>query len=108
MAFQSGFEHVVREGELLAPYTWLRLGGEAQYFAEPTNLDELTELVRRCRQDDMPVRLLGEGSNLLVRDEGVAGLVIHLSIAQFGEVCRQYRRGYENFAWQGISHPSGE
>jgi len=86
MAFQSGFEHIVREGELLAPYTWLRLGGEAQYFAEPTNVDELTELVRRCRQDDMPVRLLGGGSNLLVRDEGVAGLVIHLSIAEFGEV----------------------
>lgn len=86
MAFQSGFEHIVREGELLAPYTWLRLGGEAQYFAEPTNVDELTELVRRCRQDDMPVRLLGAGSNLLVRDEGVAGLVIHLSIAEFGEV----------------------
>ncbi len=86
MAFQSGFEHIVREGELLAPYTWLRLGGEAQYFAEPTNVDELMELVRRCRQDDMPVRLLGAGSNLLVRDEGVAGLVIHLSAAEFGEV----------------------
>lgn len=86
MAFQSGFEHIVREGELLAPFTWLRLGGEAQYFAEPTNVDELMELVRRCRQDDMPVRLLGAGSNLLVHDEGVAGLVIHLSAAEFGEV----------------------
>lgn len=86
MAFHSGFEHIVRERELLAPYTWLRLGGAAQYFAEPTNVDELTELVRRCRQEDMPVRLLGAGSNLLVRDEGVAGLVIHLSVAEFGEV----------------------
>jgi len=86
MAFQTGFEHIVREGELLAPYTWLRLGGEAQYFAEPTNVDELAELVRRCHQDDMPVRLLGAGSNLLVRDKGVSGLVIHLSVAQFSEV----------------------
>ncbi len=89
MAFARGFEHIVREGELLAPYTWLRLGGAAQYFAEPTNLDELTGLVRRCREEDMPVRLLGGGSNLLVRADGVPGLVIHLTSAEFAAVSVQ-------------------
>ncbi len=83
MSLQTGFEHIVREGELLAPYTWLRLGGAAEYFAEPTTAEELQELVRRCHQDDRPVRLLGGGSNLLVRDAGVSGLVIHLSAAPF-------------------------
>jgi UDP-N-acetylmuramate dehydrogenase len=83
MAFKDGFEHILREGELLAPYTWLRIGGEAEYFAEPTGIDELAQLVRRCHQEDLPVRLLGGGSNVLVRDEGVPGLVIHLSAAQF-------------------------
>ncbi len=86
MAFQSGFEHIVREGESMAPYTWLRLGGEAEYFAEPTSLEELAQLVQRCRQEDTPVRLLGGGSNVLVRDEGVKGLVIHLSLGQFCDV----------------------
>ncbi len=86
MPFQNGLEHIVREGELLAPYTWLRLGGEAQYLAEPTDMDELAELVRRCREEDMPVRLLGGGSNILVRDEGVSGLVIHLAAARFCDV----------------------
>ncbi|MCH5375902.1 MAG: UDP-N-acetylmuramate dehydrogenase [Planctomycetes bacterium] len=89
MPFQSGFEHIVREGELLAPYTWLRLGGAAQYFAEPTNLDELIGLVRRCRERDVPVRLLGSGSNLLIRAEGVPGLVIHLTSAEFAAVSVQ-------------------
>jgi UDP-N-acetylmuramate dehydrogenase len=86
MGFQTGFEHIVREGELLSKYTWLQLGGAAQYFAEPTNRDELIGLVRRCREEDMPVRLLGGGSNLLVRAEGVPGLVIHLTAAEFADV----------------------
>ena len=50
MPFQSGLEHIVREGELLAPYTWLRLGGEAEYLAEPTDMDcELAEMKHRLR-----------------------------------------------------------
>ena len=86
MAFHDGLEHVVREGEPLAPYTWLRLGGEARYFAEPTNRDELAELVRRSREEGLPVKLLGAGSNVLVRDEGVPGLVLHLSAPPFTDI----------------------
>jgi UDP-N-acetylmuramate dehydrogenase len=86
MAFQSGLEHIVREQELLAPYTWFRIGGPAQYFAEPTNIEELSTLVRRCREQELAVRLVGGGSNLVVRDEGVAGLVIHLSAPVFCQI----------------------
>jgi UDP-N-acetylmuramate dehydrogenase len=89
MPFQTGFEHILREQELLAPYTWLRIGGAAQYFAEPTCPEELAALVRRCREEDLPVRLIGSGSNLLVRSEGVAGLVIYLSAAAFCQVTCQ-------------------
>ncbi len=81
-----GFEHVVREQQPLAPYTWFRLGGNAQYFAEPTSVDELQRLVRYCVEHDLPVRLLGGGSRILVPDSGVAGLVIQLSAPVFGEV----------------------
>ena len=37
MSITAGFEHIVRENEPLAPYTQLKLGGTAEYFAEPTN-----------------------------------------------------------------------
>lgn len=84
-AFQ-GFEHIVRENEPLAPFTWFRLGGPAEYFAEPTSVDELSDLVGRCDQQGIRVRLLGGGSNLLVRDEGVRGMVIHLAAAPFCEI----------------------
>src|SRR5438128_12596723 len=86
MPIPSGFEHIVREHEPLAAHTWFRLGGPAQYFSEPTSVDELTTLVRRCHEVGLPVRLLGGGSNLLVRDEVVAGVVISLGAAAFGRI----------------------
>ncbi len=79
----QGFETIVRENEPLAPYTRMRLGGVAEYFAEPTTVEELSSLVKRFREAELPVRLLGGGSNLLVRDEGTAGLVIHLAAPAF-------------------------
>lgn len=79
----SGFEHIVRDHEPLAPYTWFRLGGAADYFAEPTTVEELQALVRICHEQGLPIRLLGGGSNLIVRDEGVRGLVVHLSAPAF-------------------------
>jgi len=86
MAIPAGFEHITRENEPLAPYTWFRLGGAAQYFAEPTSVEELTGLVRRCHEMGLGVRVLGGGSNLLVRDEGIPGLVVSLGAAAFGRI----------------------
>ena len=86
MGFESGFEEILRRDEPLAPYTWFRLGGKAESFAEPRNVDELAKLVRRARDEQLPVRLLGGGSNLLIRSEVVPGLVIHLVKPAFTEI----------------------
>jgi UDP-N-acetylmuramate dehydrogenase len=92
MATFAGLEHIVREQEPLAAHTWLRLGGAAQFFAEPTTVEELASLVRRCQERSLPVRVLGGGSNVLVRDEGVPGLVISLAPAVFGRIEVRGRR----------------
>jgi UDP-N-acetylmuramate dehydrogenase len=76
----------VREKVPLAERTWFKLGGPAQYFAEPANTDELQAVVERCRDEKMQVRLLGGGSNVLVRDEGVSGMVISLAARPFAKV----------------------
>ena len=86
MSWLKGLEKIVRRDEPLAMYTWFQLGGPAEYFTEPEDPDQLIALVKRCAQEDVPVHLLGHGSNLLVRDEGVPGLVIQLSAAAFGEI----------------------
>jgi UDP-N-acetylmuramate dehydrogenase len=86
MDFLSGLEHFVRRDEPLGRYTWLRIGGPAEYFAEPTSVDELAALLRRAAENDLPVRLLGGGSNLLVREQGVPGVVVLLAAATFGQI----------------------
>lgn len=86
MAIPAGFEHITRENERLGPYTWFRLGGAAQFFAEPTSVDELAALVRHCHEADLPLRVLGGGSNVLVRDQGVPGFVVSLAAAAFARI----------------------
>ena len=83
MAFEQGFENRVKPAEPLAPHTWFHLGGPAQFFAEPESVEELQALVRRAREEGLAIRLLGGGSNILVRDEGVSGLVVRLSAPAF-------------------------
>jgi len=86
MALLMDFEEIVQRDVALAGYTWFRVGGPAEYLAEPRSVDELVALVKRCRSEEIPVRLLGGGSNLLVRDEGVSGMVVHLSNPSFAEI----------------------
>jgi UDP-N-acetylmuramate dehydrogenase len=83
MGLLTGFEQVVRRNEPLAMHVWFQLGGPAEYYAEPEDIDQLVELVRRCHEEDVEMRLLGQGSNILVRDEGVPGMVLHLSAPAF-------------------------
>ena len=86
MALLTGFEKIVRRDEPLAMHTWFQLGGPAEYFAEPGDADQLIALVKRCGQEEVPVRLLGGGSNILVRDEGVPGMVVRLAGPAFGSI----------------------
>ncbi len=86
MSWTDGLEHILRQDEPLAPWNWLRLGGPAQYFAEPTAVEELQTLVQRCRQEEIPVRLLGAGSNVLIPDTGLAGVTIALTAAVFSQI----------------------
>ena len=86
MKLFAGLEEIVKENEPLAPYTWFRLGGPARYFVRPRNVDELRDAARRCRENELPMRVLGRGANLLVDDAGVKGAVIHLMQDQFKEV----------------------
>jgi len=92
MGLLSGFEHCVRQAETLAPHTWFCIGGPAEYFAEPATVDELAALVRRLHENEIPTRLLGGGSNVLVRDEGVPGMVIRLSAPAFAQTSIQGRK----------------
>ncbi|HYF01139.1 MAG TPA: UDP-N-acetylmuramate dehydrogenase [Planctomycetota bacterium] len=63
----------------LGPLTTLKVGGPADYLVEPRDETELADVFRAAWEGDVPVRFLGSGANLLVRDEGVRGAVVRLS-----------------------------
>ena len=72
------FSDILSRDEPLSQHTWLKLGGNAERFYNPTSRDQLIALVRCCIAQDIPVRILGGGSNLLVDDRGVSGAVIRV------------------------------
>jgi UDP-N-acetylmuramate dehydrogenase len=80
------FRGTVKLDVPLAPLVWFRLGGAAAYFASPRQLDELVALLNRCRQEGIAFKILGGGSNVLIRDEGVNALVIHLESPFFSDL----------------------
>ena len=64
--------------EPLAPLTSFRIGGPADIYVEPANTAELAALVRYFRELDLPMLLLGNGSNILISDEGFRGVTISI------------------------------
>ncbi|MBI1916801.1 MAG: UDP-N-acetylmuramate dehydrogenase [Planctomycetes bacterium] len=86
------FADIVKYNEPLARYTHLRLGGPADALIHPRSREELAAVVRRCFEKHLPLRVLGCGCNLLVRDEGVRGVVLRLSQSAFTEITVEGRR----------------
>ena len=86
MKLFAGLEAIVKTDEPLAPYTWFRIGGPAKYFVCPRTVEELQDVVKRCRENSLPIHVLGGGANLLIDDAGVKGAVIHLRSGFFNEV----------------------
>ena len=86
MSFPDELSHLIRTDEPLAPLAWLGIGGPAHYFAQPSSEQELSALVGAAAAAELPVRILGSGSNVLVREAGVDGLVISLDDVAEGDV----------------------
>jgi len=80
------FAEITQRDEMLAQHTWLKVGGPAQFLVRPRTRDELVNVVTTCHEEQIPVHVLGSGSNLLVRDEGVSGVVLHLGATDLGRV----------------------
>jgi len=74
----SGFRGGIRVEEPLSVHTTWRIGGPADLMAEPASREDVRIAIRWAADRGVPWRILGNGSNLLVRDEGVRGLVIRI------------------------------
>lgn len=78
MNWFAGLEQIVKTDVPLGPLTWFGIGGPAKYFVSPRTVEELVEVATRCREQQIPMLVLGDGANLLVADTGVNGAVVSL------------------------------
>jgi UDP-N-acetylmuramate dehydrogenase len=74
----------IGENVNLAPYTTIKVGGPAEYFATVTTMEQMIKVARWARAAEIPYYILGGGSNILIADAGIRGLVIY-------NRCRQVR-----------------
>jgi len=69
------------KNEVLAKYTTMKIGGPSEIISIPKNIDDLISEVMYCKEENIPYRILGNGSNLLISDKGIRGFVIKLNHA---------------------------
>jgi UDP-N-acetylenolpyruvoylglucosamine reductase len=77
---------VARENEPLARRATLRVGGCADVYIEPASENDLARILQFCRVEQVPFLVLGRGSNLLIRDGGIRGIVICLAHPNFERI----------------------
>ena len=71
-------EEKVKVDEPMKRHTTFRIGGPADYFLLPSSEEELSGILKICKNEELPYFILGNGSNLLVSDEGYRGVIIQL------------------------------
>lgn len=89
MTWWNEFAERVERDVALAPLTWFGLGGAAAYVFHPRDAEDLAGFVRLAADESLPYRVLGEGANVLVRDNGVDGVVVRLDRPAFRRVERR-------------------
>ena len=84
----------VLEREPVSRHTTFRIGGEADYFVTPETVEDLVALIKYLRREDMPYLLIGNGSNLLVNDNGYSGVMIttHMTGKEYASVQGKRKR----------------
>ena len=68
----------VRINEPMKNHTTFKIGGPAQYYVTPESVTQIQEVVSLCRDMNIPLHVIGNGSNILVGDDGVDGVVLAL------------------------------
>lgn len=76
--FSSSVSCDIKYNEPMKSHTTFNCGGEADVFVSPKTFDELEKIVNFCKENEVKPFVIGKGSNLLVKDSGIRGIVIHL------------------------------
>jgi len=94
------------ENEPMSAHTSFRIGGPADLFAEPSSADELAEFIAAAENAGVPYLVLGNGSNVLVKDGGIDGLVIHIGPKMARIDIRPFPTGFDD-GWYTLTAEAG-
>lgn len=72
-------EEYIRQNESMAKHCTFRCGGEAEIYIVPGTVEELVQVIAVCKESDYSYMVIGNGSNILVRDEGYKGAIIEIN-----------------------------
>ncbi len=80
-------EHGIKylEHENLSKHTSFKIGGPAEIFAKPASVEQVCAIIDFCRENSLPLLPLGKGSNVLVSDDGIGGVVMYFG-SEFGKI----------------------
>ncbi len=92
----------LRPNAPLAPLTTLKVGGAADWFADVQKVEELTALLAMADEGVVPVTLLGGGSNVVIADTGVRGLVVRLRLSSVSQPTQDCVRGEAGLTINGL------
>jgi len=79
----------IKKNIKLAPYTSFGIGGPAEYFIEAKDANQIIEAIKWAKSKKIPFKILGGGSNILISDKGIRGLVIKIVSCQWSVVSGQ-------------------
>ena len=72
-------EEYISQNESMAKHCTFRCGGEAELYVVPGSVEELTQVIQTCKENNYPYMVIGNGSNILVKDEGYQGAIIEIN-----------------------------
>ncbi len=78
---QKFYKGSILVDEPMANHTWMKVGGPADFYFEPANRADLLALISYLQQHQLPIFVIGRGSNVLVSDEGIRGAVVNVEKA---------------------------
>ena len=75
-------EEKIKQNEPMKNHTSFKIGGPAEFFIKISSIEELKNILKFCKTNDIPLTIIGNGSNLLVTDKGIKGIVTKLDLKE--------------------------
>ena len=95
-------EEKIKQNEPMKNHTSFKIGGPADFYIKIDSIEELKEILKFTKQNEIDITIVGNGSNLLVLDKGIKGIVIQLNLKNY-EINKINEENIEIIADRGIT-----